>query len=144
MAGHSRSDSLASLQSAASIADLDLEAARQDTGVTAEAIEAHMAGPDEGGRWTCTYEHCGKTFGRKEPGTQMYVVSRSTRNHKAHARIIGVEQIVAPCHLVAKCGQEIDCRLTCANVLELAEKFYVNLYFSIATFSSQYLKLYSE
>lgn len=66
MAGHSRSDSLASLQSAASIADLDLEAARQDTGVTAEAIEAHMAGPDEGGRWTCTYEHCGKTFGRKE------------------------------------------------------------------------------
>jgi hypothetical protein len=63
---HSRSQSLASLQSAASIADLDIEAARHDTGITTETIEAYMLGPDENGRWSCTYEDCGKTFGRKE------------------------------------------------------------------------------
>lgn len=68
--GHRRTDSLASLasmQSAASIADLNIDEARCDTGVQFEEIMQYVDGPDLiDGRWTCIFNACMKKFGRKE------------------------------------------------------------------------------
>jgi regulatory protein SWI5 len=64
---HRRTESIASAVSAASIASINIEETKTDTGVTMEEIALYIAGPDpSNGKWTCTYESCGKTFGRKE------------------------------------------------------------------------------
>ena len=64
---HRRTDSLASIQSAASISDINFEEAKLETGVTLFDIAKFIDGPDMmDGRWTCTYDGCNKKFGRKE------------------------------------------------------------------------------
>ncbi|KAL2261044.1 hypothetical protein VTK26DRAFT_4780 [Humicola hyalothermophila] len=64
---HRRADSIASLTSAASIADINIEETKTDTGVTLDDIAAFIQGPDPSdGKWICTYENCQKRFGRKE------------------------------------------------------------------------------
>ncbi|KAF4922331.1 Metallothionein expression activator [Colletotrichum viniferum] len=64
---HRRTESLASIASAASIASINIEETKTDTGVTIEDIANYIQGPDPGdGKWTCVYEDCGKKFGRKE------------------------------------------------------------------------------
>jgi regulatory protein SWI5 len=64
---HRRTESLASVVSAASIASINIEETKTDTGVTMEEITLYIDGPDAtNGKWTCTYESCGKQFGRKE------------------------------------------------------------------------------
>ena len=64
---HRRTDSVASIQSAASISDINFEEAKLETGVTLWDIAKFIEGPDMmDGRWTCTYEGCNKKFGRKE------------------------------------------------------------------------------
>lgn len=64
---HSRNGSVASVQSAASIADINFDEAKTETGVTMEDIAIYIEGPDlADGKWTCIYEGCGKKFGRKE------------------------------------------------------------------------------
>ncbi|KAL1840783.1 hypothetical protein VTJ49DRAFT_7738 [Mycothermus thermophilus] len=64
---HRRNESLASLASAASIADINIEETRTETGVTLEDIAAYIQGPDPtDGKWRCLYEGCNKPFGRKE------------------------------------------------------------------------------
>lgn len=64
---HRRTESIASVVSAASIASINIEETKTDTGVTIEEIAQYITGPDpSNGKWTCTYESCGKTFGRKE------------------------------------------------------------------------------
>ncbi|SPQ24479.1 c3eab147-e774-4bce-9379-2d51f8b6f3ce [Thermothielavioides terrestris] len=64
---HRRTQSVASMTSAASIADINIEETRTETGVTLEDIAAFIQGPDpETGKWVCLYENCNKPFGRKE------------------------------------------------------------------------------
>ncbi|KAL2151139.1 hypothetical protein VTH82DRAFT_6237 [Thermothelomyces myriococcoides] len=64
---HRRAESIASITSAASIADINIEETRTETGVTLEDIAAYIQGPDPSdGKWRCLYEGCGKLFGRKE------------------------------------------------------------------------------
>ncbi|CAM1503825.1 Fc.00g014160.m01.CDS01 [Cosmosporella sp. VM-42] len=64
---HRRTESIASMMSAASIAGLDIEATKTETGISLEQISKYMEGPDpEDGKWKCLYEDCDKKFGRKE------------------------------------------------------------------------------
>lgn len=64
---HRRTESVASLASAASIADINIEETKTDTGVTVEEISQYINGPETtDGKWTCIFEDCGKQFGRKE------------------------------------------------------------------------------
>ncbi|KAK4143430.1 metallothionein expression activator [Dichotomopilus funicola] len=64
---HRRTESVASVTSAASIADINIEETKTETGVTLEEISAFIQGPDPtDGKWRCLYEGCNKPFGRKE------------------------------------------------------------------------------
>lgn len=64
---HRRTESVASLASAASIASLDIEKTKTETGISPDEIDKFMEGPDpKDNKWTCTFEDCGKKFGRKE------------------------------------------------------------------------------
>uniref|UniRef100_A0A0B7JP44 pH-response transcription factor pacC/RIM101 n=2 Tax=Bionectria ochroleuca TaxID=29856 RepID=A0A0B7JP44_BIOOC len=64
---HRRTESLASIASAASIASINIEETKTETGVTTDDIAQYICGPDlNDGKWTCVYEGCGKKFGRKE------------------------------------------------------------------------------
>ncbi|KAK4203430.1 hypothetical protein QBC40DRAFT_167115 [Triangularia verruculosa] len=64
---HRRTESIASLASAASIASINIEETKTDTGVTLEDISQYIQGPDPSdGKWVCLYESCNKRFGRKE------------------------------------------------------------------------------
>lgn len=64
---HRRTESLASIASAASIADINIEETKTDTGVTMDDIAMYIEGPDPAdGKWVCTYDKCDKRFGRKE------------------------------------------------------------------------------
>ncbi|KAK1753114.1 metallothionein expression activator [Echria macrotheca] len=64
---HRRTESTASIVSAASIADINIEETKTDTGVTQDDIAAYIDGPDPAdGKWICTFEKCLKRFGRKE------------------------------------------------------------------------------
>jgi len=64
---HRRTESVASLASAASIASLDIEKTKTETGISQDEIDKFMEGPDpKDNKWTCTFEDCGKKFGRKE------------------------------------------------------------------------------
>lgn len=76
-------------------------------------------------------------FTRRDPSVNnLYYVSRSTRGRHANATIVSIEDIYSPCHLIAKCGREIDRSWTSSNVLDRAPAFYVNPYINIATFAS--------
>ncbi|KAI0069812.1 hypothetical protein K474DRAFT_1687663 [Panus rudis PR-1116 ss-1] len=74
-------------------------------------------------------------FGRLDAATGMHVVTRSTRNHVPNSSVVSIGDIVSPCHLVAKCGGEIDRTLSCSNVLDKARAFFVNPYISVHEFS---------
>ncbi|KAK3388582.1 hypothetical protein B0T20DRAFT_98349 [Sordaria brevicollis] len=64
---HRRTDSIASIASAASIASINIEETKTETGVTLDDIAQYIEGPDPAdGKWVCTYEDCRKRFGRKE------------------------------------------------------------------------------
>lgn len=63
---HRRTESLASIVSAASISSINIEETKTDTGVTLDEIQMYIEGPDAEAKWTCAYEQCGKKFGRKE------------------------------------------------------------------------------
>ncbi|KAG8409715.1 Metallothionein expression activator [Metarhizium acridum] len=64
---HRRTESIASMASAASIADINIDETRTDTGVTLEEISQYIHSPETtDGKWMCLFEDCGKKFGRKE------------------------------------------------------------------------------
>lgn len=64
---HRRTESVASIASAASIASINIEETKTETGVTMEEISQHIRGPETtDGKWTCLFDDCGKQFGRKE------------------------------------------------------------------------------
>ncbi|POR39257.1 Metallothionein expression activator [Tolypocladium paradoxum] len=64
---HRRTESVASIASAASIASINIEETKTETGVTMEEIAQYIRGPETtDGKWTCLFDDCGKQFGRKE------------------------------------------------------------------------------
>ncbi|CRK06840.1 hypothetical protein BN1708_009733, partial [Verticillium longisporum] len=64
---HRRTDSLASIVSAASISGINIEETKTETGVTTDDIAIYIQGPDPAdNKWMCLFEDCGKKFGRKE------------------------------------------------------------------------------
>ncbi|KAI0103299.1 hypothetical protein GGR51DRAFT_252990 [Nemania sp. FL0031] len=64
---HRRTESVASLASAASIASIDIESTKTTTGITLEDIQQYIQGPDpKDNKWICVFEDCNKKFGRKE------------------------------------------------------------------------------
>ncbi|KAH7918566.1 hypothetical protein BV22DRAFT_1024391 [Leucogyrophana mollusca] len=73
---------------------------------------------------------------RLDDTTGMYVVSRSTRQRRCYASIVSVAAIVRNCHLIAKCGREIDSNWTSTNVLERADQFFVNKYIDVECFAA--------
>ena len=74
-------------------------------------------------------------FTRVDAATNMYVVSRSTRHRRPNAAIISVDRLLGPCHLIGKCGQAISREWTSETVLDLADDFFVNPYFTVDTFA---------
>ena len=65
----------------------------------------------------------------------MHIVKQSTRLHKHKAEIISINDVVSGCHLMAKCGMQIDQSYTTDDVLEKATTFYLNPYIDVDTFS---------
>ncbi|KAI1331486.1 hypothetical protein F5Y16DRAFT_269216 [Xylariaceae sp. FL0255] len=64
---HRRTESAASLASAASIASIDIEKTKTTTGITSDDIQQYIQGPDpRDSKYTCIFEDCNKRFGRKE------------------------------------------------------------------------------
>ncbi|CAK7217258.1 Metallothionein expression activator [Sporothrix bragantina] len=64
---HKRNESIASIASAASIASINIDETRTETGVTLDDIAIYIEGPNPtDGKWRCLYEGCDKRFGRKE------------------------------------------------------------------------------
>ncbi|KAI1159197.1 hypothetical protein F5B18DRAFT_637751 [Nemania serpens] len=64
---HRRTESVASLASAASIASIDIENAKTATGITLDDIQQYIQGPDpKDNKWICVFDDCNKKFGRKE------------------------------------------------------------------------------
>ncbi|KAJ7059962.1 Zn-finger domain-containing protein [Mycena amicta] len=70
-----------------------------------------------------------------DPVSGFYTTQRSTRQLHANAAVVPVEQIVRSCHLIPKCGAEIDSTWTRSNVLDLAPVFYYNPYILLDTFT---------
>ncbi|KAI5983672.1 hypothetical protein EDD15DRAFT_2178657 [Pisolithus albus] len=73
-------------------------------------------------------------FHAREPASDMYIVSRSTRMHRRFAEIIPIERIVRSCHLIPDFGKERDSRWTAANVGLMCDRFFVNPYIDYHTF----------
>ncbi|KAI5985083.1 hypothetical protein EDD15DRAFT_2374582 [Pisolithus albus] len=73
-------------------------------------------------------------FHAREPASDMYIVSRSTRMHRRFAEIIPIEHIVRSCHLLPDFGKERDSRWTAANVGLMCDRFFVNPYIDYHTF----------
>ncbi|KAK7018916.1 hypothetical protein R3P38DRAFT_2714788 [Favolaschia claudopus] len=74
-----------------------------------------------------------------DPVTGMYTTHRSTRSRVRNGAVVSVEHIVRACHLMGKCGKEIDRKWTPFNVLDEAKFFHVNPYIHIDTFTRQNL-----
>jgi hypothetical protein len=74
-------------------------------------------------------------FQRRDATTNLYQVSRSSRNRRANAEVVSVDRILGLCHLAPKCGSHVDRRWTSENVLDMAAAFFVNPYLSLHTFS---------
>lgn len=67
-------------------------------------------------------------FGAKDSLTDMYTVTRSSRNHHVYAEIIYADRIVRNVHLVPKFGKWRDNSWTADNVAEQCNTFFVNPY----------------
>lgn len=75
------------------------------------------------------------SIGLPDPTTGMHIVKRSTRLHKRKSEIISINDLVSGCHLMAKCGTQIDQSFTTDDVLEKATTFFLNPYIDVDTFS---------
>ncbi|KAF8152479.1 hypothetical protein B0H34DRAFT_784587 [Crassisporium funariophilum] len=73
-------------------------------------------------------------LGTPDRVTGMHLVKRSTRGHRRNAEIVSVDRIVRSCHLMGKCGREVDRGWTTDNVLEEAGAFWVNPYITVDKF----------
>jgi len=74
---------------------------------------------------------------RKDPETNLYLVSRSTRNGKPNASIVSLDKIRRAAHLIPRYGRKISRDLTKDNALDVATEFRVNSYISVDLRTSQ-------
>lgn len=65
-------------------------------------------------------------FRTPDPLTGMYIISRSSRSHHVYAEIIEVDRLVRNCHLIPKCGKQINPDWTFESVLDKCNTFYLN------------------
>jgi hypothetical protein len=84
-------------------------------------------------------------LGSFDPNTQLYSVTRSTRQGQRNAEIVSVDRIVRGCHLMARCGQIIPSTWTTDNVLEQNSiQYFVNPYINVDSFTLLKASLFSE
>ncbi|KAH7904195.1 Zn-finger domain-containing protein [Hygrophoropsis aurantiaca] len=74
------------------------------------------------------------SFRQPDPITNMYQLSRSTRQLCRNAVIVHLDDLVRSCHLIPKCGLHIDKSWTTDDVYERAHTFYLNSYIDIDMF----------
>ena len=74
-------------------------------------------------------------LGQLDLTSGMHLIKRSTRQHKRNSEIVSINDVVGSCHLMAKCGTQIDRSFSTDDVLEKATQFYVNPYINVDTFS---------
>jgi len=74
-------------------------------------------------------------LGWPEAHTGMQLISHLTCHSQRNAIIIPINLLACGCHLMVKCGAQIDRTWTLHNVLECAKHFYLNSYIDIATFA---------
>ncbi|KAJ7604630.1 hypothetical protein FB45DRAFT_768475 [Roridomyces roridus] len=79
------------------------------------------------------------TTPRMDSTVGMYTTHGSRRQNRRNAAVVSVEDIVSECHLMGKCGREIDSTWTCHNILDSAKNFYVNPYISLDFFTRHYV-----
>ncbi|KAI0292756.1 hypothetical protein BC826DRAFT_954755 [Russula brevipes] len=66
--------------------------------------------------------------------TQMYHISRATRNRRPHAAVICVTQILRNCHLIPQFPRRVNREWTSENSLDLGTRFFVNTYIDFNAF----------
>jgi hypothetical protein len=76
------------------------------------------------------YTHLGSV----DPTTQMYHVSRATRNRQPHSAVVSVTQILRGCHLIPQFPRNMNSEWTQQNSMELAARCFVNTYVDLSTF----------
>lgn len=76
------------------------------------------------------YTHLGPI----DPTTQMYHVSRATRNRQPHSAVICITQILRSCHLIPQFPRNLNDEWTHETSLDIATRFFVNTYVDLSTF----------
>jgi len=74
-------------------------------------------------------------LGQPEAHTGMHLISCLTHHSRRNAIIVPVNLLAHGCHLMAKCGAQIDRTWTSHNVLEHVKHFYLNSYIDMDTFA---------
>ncbi|KAJ4484469.1 hypothetical protein C8R41DRAFT_769753 [Lentinula lateritia] len=73
--------------------------------------------------------HLFKPFNKHPvPDSNMFQTSYAHRQHAKHGTILPLSQIVQTCHLTPHFGQKMNRAWDSANILDSAEKFYLNPY----------------
>ena len=67
-------------------------------------------------------------FHARDNTNGMFLLTRSTRQHRRHAAIIPVTAVARSCHLIPVWGSSMDRSWTSEKVLDTAKKFYFNWY----------------
>jgi hypothetical protein len=73
-------------------------------------------------------------LGPSDSTTQMYHVSRATRNRQPHSAVICITQILRGCHLIPQFPRDMNDEWTDENSLDIATRFWVNTYVDLSTF----------
>ncbi|KAF8870084.1 hypothetical protein BD779DRAFT_1456037 [Infundibulicybe gibba] len=76
------------------------------------------------------------SLGAPDPQTGMYVINRSTRQHRPNGTVISTARIVRGCHLMGQFGNTIAKGWTTDNILDKAKNFYLNPYIHVDTFTT--------
>jgi hypothetical protein len=74
-------------------------------------------------------------LGNSDPLIGMHTVTRSTHRLRKNAAILPVTHIVRGCHLIGKCGCQIEGSWTTDNVLDQNTPFFVNHYIHVDDFT---------
>lgn len=113
--------------------ELERRSPRSVTGTRIARVRVIFNLPAQFGSWPhpLAYVEWYTPLRRKDPGTNLYLVSRSTRNGKPNASIISIDRIRRAAHLVPKYGRKISRALTKDNALDVATEFRVNSYISV-------------
>ena len=73
-----------------------------------------------------------------EPGSRLYRIARSFRNHAPRSIVIPVPRIFRSCHLLPVCEGPVDRTWTSDNVLDRCTDFYLNTFIDRAFCGTQW------